>query len=64
VKPKKHVDLLDDFKETFDNLCKYKMMLNPKKFVFSVSSGKLLGYMVSSREIDVNPKKVEAIEQL
>jgi hypothetical protein len=40
------------------------MMLNPKKCVFSVSSGKLFGYMVSSRRIDANPKKVEAIEQL
>jgi hypothetical protein len=49
---------------TFDNLCKYKMMLNPKKCVFGVSLGKLLGYMVSARGIDANPKKVEAIEQL
>jgi hypothetical protein len=40
------------------------MMLNSKKCVFSVSSGKLLGYMVSSRGIDANPKKVEAIKQL
>jgi hypothetical protein len=40
------------------------MMLNPTKYVFGVSSGKLLGYMVSSRGIDANPKKVEAIEQL
>jgi hypothetical protein len=40
------------------------MMLNPKKWVFGVSSGKLLGYMVSSWGIDANPKKVEAIEQL
>jgi hypothetical protein len=30
VKSKKQGDLLDDLKETFDNLCKYKMMLNPK----------------------------------
>jgi hypothetical protein len=64
VKSKKHRDLLDDLKETFNNLCKYKMILNPKKCVFSISSGKLLGYMVSSRGIDVNPKMVEAIEQL
>jgi hypothetical protein len=62
VNSKKHGDLLDDLKETFDNLCKYKMMLNLKKYVFGVSLGKLLGYMVSSRGIDVNPKKVEAIE--
>jgi hypothetical protein len=53
-----------DLKETFDNLRKYKMMLNPKKYVFSVSSGKLLGYRVPSWRINVNPKKVEAIAQL
>jgi hypothetical protein len=64
VKSEKHGDLLDDLKETFDNLHKYKMMLNPKKCVFGVSSGKLLGYMVSSRGIDANPTKVEAIEKL
>jgi hypothetical protein len=39
------------------------MMLNTKKYVFGVSSGNLLGYMVSSRGIDANPKKMEAIEQ-
>jgi hypothetical protein len=43
VKLKKRGDLVNDLKETFDNLCKYKMMLNPKKCVFGVSSGKLLG---------------------
>jgi hypothetical protein len=64
VKLKRHGDLLDDLKETFDNLHNYKMMLNHKKFVFGVSSGKLLGYMVSSWGIDANPMKVEAIEQL
>jgi hypothetical protein len=57
-------DLLDDLKETIDNLRKYKMMLNPKNYVFAVSLGKLLSSMVSSRGIDVKPKKVEAIEQL
>jgi hypothetical protein len=64
VKSKKHWDLLDDLKETFDNLRKYKMVLNPIKCVFGVLSGKLLGYMVSTRGIDVNPKKVKAIEQM
>jgi hypothetical protein len=63
VKSKKYGDMLNDLKEAFDNLCKYKMMLNPKQYVFGVSSEKLLGYMVSSRGIDTNPK-VEAIEKL
>jgi hypothetical protein len=56
--------LLDNRKKTFDNLCKFKMMLNHKKCIFDVSLGKLLGYMVSSRRIDANPKKVEVIGKL
>jgi hypothetical protein len=64
VKSKKQGDLLDDLKETFNNLCKYNMMFNPKKCVFDVSSGKQLDYMVLSRGINANPKKVEAIKQL
>jgi hypothetical protein len=64
VKSEKRGDLFDDLKETFDNLRKFKMMLNPKKCVFGVSLGKLLGYMVSSRGIDASLKKVEAIENL
>jgi hypothetical protein len=64
VKSEKRENLFDDLKETFDNLRKFKMMLNTKKCVFDVSSGKLLGYTVSSRGIDVKPKKVEAIEKL
>jgi hypothetical protein len=38
VKSEKHEDLLDDLKEAFDNLCKPKMTLNPKKCVFGVTS--------------------------
>jgi hypothetical protein len=64
VKSEKRGDLLDGLKETFDNLRKFKMMLNHKKCVFGVSSGKLLGYMISSWGIDANPKKMEAIEKL
>jgi hypothetical protein len=58
---KKHGDLLDNLKETFNNLHKYKIMLNTKKCVFDVSSGKLLSYMVLTRGIEANPKKVEPL---
>jgi hypothetical protein len=58
VKSKKHGDLLDGLKEIFDNLRKYKMVHNTKKCIFGVSSEKLFGYMVSSREIDANSTKV------
>ncbi|XP_021719307.1 uncharacterized protein LOC110686982 [Chenopodium quinoa] len=36
------------------------MKLNPKKCLFGVKSGKLLGFMVSKRGIDANPTKVQA----
>jgi hypothetical protein len=62
LKSEKRGDLLNDLKETFDKLHKFRMMLNPKMCVFEVSSGKLLGYMVSSRGFDANPK-VEAIKK-
>jgi hypothetical protein len=47
--------------ETFDNLRKFKMKLNPKKCTFVVPLGKLLGYMVSRHGINPNPEKVSAI---
>ena len=37
------------------------MGLNPKKCIFSVSFGKLHGYMVSERGIEVDPNKIRAI---
>jgi hypothetical protein len=56
VKSEKSGELLNDIKENFDNLRKFKMMFNHKKCVFGVPSGKLLSYMVSSQGIDANPK--------
>src|SRR5438105_9618272 len=40
------------------------MMLNPEKCVFGVLAGKLLGFLVSDRGIEVNPDKIRAIEQM
>ena len=37
------------------------MRLNPKKCTFGVTSGKLLGYMVSEKAIEVDPDKIRAI---
>ena len=47
--------------ETFDNLRKNQLKLNPEKCVFGVSSGKLLGFLVSARGIEANPEKIKAI---
>ena len=40
------------------------MMLNPSKCVFGVTARKFLGFMVSQRDIEANPEKVQAIMDL
>src|ERR1044071_1624325 len=57
IKTYKATTLLDDLHETFAALNKYMIKLNPKKCAFGVPAGKLLGYMVSSRGIEANPRK-------
>jgi hypothetical protein len=52
---------IEDLEETFANLRKVNIKLNPAKYAFGVSSGKLLGFLVSHRGIEVNPDKVKAI---
>lgn len=61
---KKDSDLIMDLRETFDNLRYHCMKLNPKKCIFGVKEGKLLGYMVNERGIEANPDKVKAILNL
>ena len=61
VKSKEEFAYLDDLKETFATLRKYKMKLNPSKCAFGVASGKFLGFMVSQRGIEANLEKVQAI---
>jgi predicted metallo-beta-lactamase superfamily hydrolase len=53
--------LIEDLKETFENLNKWKWKLNPNKCVFGVPSGQLLGFLVSNREIEASTKKIRAI---
>ncbi|PKI59574.1 hypothetical protein CRG98_020037 [Punica granatum] len=42
----------------------YKLRLNPTKCTFGARSGKLLGFVVSERGIEVDPDKVKAIKEL
>jgi hypothetical protein len=48
----------------FERYCYYKIRLNPNKCSFCVTSGCLLGFIVSTIGIMVDPLKVEAIIQL
>jgi hypothetical protein len=64
IKTREDEGLIFDQAETFDNLRKFKMKLNPEKCTFGVPSGKLLEYMVSHYGIDPNPEKVSAITKM
>ena len=64
VKSKNKATLIQDLDETFANLRKINLKLNPEKCVFGVPSGKLLGFFVSQRGIEANPDKIKAIEQI
>jgi hypothetical protein len=64
VMSKKQDDLIADLKETFNNLRKYNMMLNPTKCVFGVPVGQLLGFIVSHHGTEVNPEKIKAILEI
>jgi hypothetical protein len=58
---RKEESLISNLVETFDNLNRYKLKLNLTKCSFGVSAGQLLGFLVSARGIEVNPKKIQAI---
>ena len=62
VKTKDRSTLIQDLEETFANVCKINLKLNPEKCVFGVPSSNLLGFFVSHRGIKANPDKIKAIE--
>ncbi|KAK1670534.1 hypothetical protein QYE76_058693 [Lolium multiflorum] len=61
ITTKQGSSLIDDLRETFDNLDKFHLKLNPTKCSFGVPAGELLGYLVSARGIEANPEEIQAI---
>ena len=57
-------DHLVDLRKLFKRLVKYRLRLNPNKCIFITSLGKLLGFIVSQRGIEVDPAKVQAIRDM
>jgi hypothetical protein len=56
--------LVNDLHVAFDCLRANGVKLNPEKCVFRVPRGMLLGYIVSQRGIEPNPKKVTALKRM
>jgi hypothetical protein len=57
IKNRNPEDLIADLEETFYSLRKFQWKLNPKKCIFGVPSGKLLGFIISNQGIEANPKR-------
>ena len=58
---KNEKDHIADLKETFANLREAGLKLNPKKCVFGVSGGKVLGCIIGPKGVQANPEKMKAI---
>ena len=64
VKSKEVAEHLSDLGSIFEVLRRHKLRLNASKCSFGVSSGKVLGYMVTHHGIEVNPDQIKAINDL
>ena len=51
-------------KQIFERCRKYGISLNPKKCMFAITEGKLLGHVVSKKGISIDPGRIKAIEQI
>ena len=52
------------FQKLFKRLRKYRLRLNPAKCTFGVKLGKLLSFIVSKKERELDPHKVKAILEM
>jgi hypothetical protein len=64
VASKKKSSYISDLAETFANMREANLKLNPKKCVFKVTRGKVPGCLVSTKGIEANPNKRNAILQM
>jgi len=56
VKSRSHLQHAQDLSTVFFALQQYNLILNPEKCIFDVDHGKFLGFMLTQRGIEANPK--------
>jgi hypothetical protein len=64
IMSEKETDHTTDLTETFENMRRNGLKLNPEKCIFGIRKGQLLGCMVSKRGIQANPQKIEALRRM
>ena len=50
--------------KVFDRCRKFRISLNPKKSLFAIKEGKLLGHVISKYGVVIDPKRVYSIQSL
>jgi hypothetical protein len=64
LKSRQCSNLIVNLEETFNNLRRFNIKLNPEKYTFEVPRGKLLGYILTKHGIEANPDKILAIAEI
>eukprot|EP00253_Pinus_taeda_P015248 PITA_15248 len=57
-------DHLKHLRQIFTTCRKYGISLNPKKSLFGLEEGKLLGHIISKDGIRIDPDRIQAIQQM
>ena len=55
---------LEHLRKVFKKCRKFGISLNPKKTLFGLQEGKILGHIISKEGIKIDPKRIEAILQI
>ena len=55
---------LEHLRKIFKKCRKFGISLNPKKTLFGLQEGKLIGHIISKEGIKIDPKRIEAILQI
>ena len=64
VKSKTHSEHPQALAKILQRSWEHNLKMNPKKCVFRVSSGKILGFIISKRGIEIDPNKAKAIAEM
>ena len=57
-------DHISDLRRVFQRCRRYGISLNPKKCMFFVTKGKLLGHVISEQGISIDPKLIKAMSKI
>ena len=64
IKSKDRGSHITNLRKFFERIKEYKLRLNPQKCTFGVTAGKLLGFLVSYRGIEVDLSKIKSILEM